>query len=246
MDATAKIKEELHAILEDRNNENNQNNICSYLENLQDRLKQTVRQHSEIIQSSVSLIKELGDVSTMLAMTQSGSDLHATKIKRLIVEFENLQSGDNSQGLSSRDVSNLRSIIADYQRLDESHLLQDSLMCFKLAKDSLEKVETLMNQLSATGWECAQSSQQSSHKLTDSQSASRSLREKIRAFNKASEQGKNPLQNFTLCFSSNSSTDIPSGDDIKPVADETRSRTNSGYEGDIDSEVDQVGETIQE
>lgn len=199
-----------------------------------------------MIHSSVSLVKELGDVSTMLALTQSGSDLQATNIKRLIMEFENLHAGDNSQGFSSSDVTNFRSILADYQRLDESHLLQDSLMCFKLAKESLEKVECLMSQLSAAGWETAKSSQQSNHTLADSQSASRSLREKIRAFNKASEQGNNDLQNFTMCFSSNSSTEIHSGDDVKPVSTATRSRTNSGYEGDVDSELDQVGETIKE
>lgn len=192
----------------------------------------------------MSLIKELGDVSTMLALTQSGSDLQTTNIKRLIMEFESLHTGDNSQGLTSRDVSNLRGIIADYQRLDESHLLQDSLMCFKKAKESLEKVESLMKQLSAAGWEMAQSLEQSHDNLKDSQSASRSLREKIRAFNKASEQGENPLQNFTLCFCNNSSPNIPSDDNIKPIPAGTRSRTNSGYEGDVDSEVNQVGETI--
>ncbi|KAH8312280.1 hypothetical protein KR044_010078, partial [Drosophila immigrans] len=200
-----------------------------YLGDLQDRLKQTVKQHSQIIHSSVSLIKELGEVSTMLSLSQSGSDLQATKIKRLIMEFENMHAGDTGEGLSTNDVRNLNAIIADYRRLEESHLLQDSLMCCKFANESLEKVQSLMNQLKTNDWEIPEASPQSS------QSVNRSLREKIRAFNQASEQGKNPLQNFSQCFSSNSSTDIVTRDPLNT----TRFRTNPGYEGDVDSEMDQ-------
>ncbi|XP_060650615.1 uncharacterized protein LOC132787530 isoform X1 [Drosophila nasuta] len=229
MDNADKSEEKLRAvILETNDGENPQTNICSYLENLQDRLKLTVKQHSQIINSSVSLIKELGEVSTMLTLSQAGSDLQITKIKRLIMEFENMHSGDSGQALSCNEVRNLQGIIADYRRLDESHLLQDSLMCCKLANESLNKVQTLMNQLTANGWKTNEASPQGSQILGASPSANCSLREKIRAFNQASEQGKNPLQNFAMCFSSKSNTDIiPS-----------RSHTNSGYEGDVDSEVD--------
>ncbi|KAH8359042.1 hypothetical protein KR093_004090, partial [Drosophila rubida] len=206
-----------------------------YLENLQDRLKETIKQHSQIIHASVSLIKELSDVATMLTLSQSGSELQVTNIKRLILEFENMHAGDNSRGLNSSDVNNLRGMITDYRRLDESHLLQDSLMCCKLANESLEKVQSLLHQLKANGWEMTEASPRSSHVLNGSQSANRSLREKIRAFNQASEQGENPLQNFSMCFSCNSNTDILPRD----LPDATRSRTNSGYEGDVDSEVDQ-------
>lgn len=228
----------LTALPKDIDIENTQH-ICLYLRNLRLRLKQTIQQHTELIQTSVNIIREMADVSTMLAMTQSGPEQQPTKIKRLIMEFENMHTGDN--GLSSVEVIELRELLADFRRLHESQLLRDSLMCFKRAKESFEKVETLLGQTgqSVLG-ESGQPSPQSSQAVVSSNSASRSLREKILAFNKASEKGQNMLQNFTHCFSKMSTTNIASADETQANPTASRSRTNSGYEGDVDSEIDQT------
>lgn len=210
-------------------------NICNYLQNLQSRLKETLQQHSQIILNSISLIKELGEVGKMLSLSQSPSDMQATRIKRLILEFENFYAGETSPRITNSDVGQLRELIADYRRLDESHLLQDSLMSFKHAKDTLDKVESLLNQLNTKGWVLAPSSSDSATRLGATQSDHRSLREKIRAFNKAAEQGKNTIQNFALCFHNNSSATLTA---LPAMA--TGSLTNSGYEGDMDSEGDQL------
>ncbi|KAH8409820.1 hypothetical protein KR222_009047, partial [Zaprionus bogoriensis] len=233
------------ALLEKVESKHAQDNICGYLRNLQCRLGQTLQQHSQMIHSSVGLIKELVEVAKMLALSQSNSELQANKIKRLIKEFESFNAGDTSPGLNAADVVQLRDLIADYRRLEESQLLQDSLLSFKHARDSLEKVAALLRQLNAAGWEMEldgeteQRSPDTAAQLEGSQSASRSLREKIRAFNKASEQGENALQNFALCFSNNnSSTNIANVSASLPP-ENSKSLTNSGYEGDVDSEADQ-------
>lgn len=210
-------------------------NICNYLQNLQSRLKETLQEHSQIILSSISLIKELGEVAKMLSLSQSPSDMQATKIKRLILEFENFYAGDACPRINSNDEVQLRELITDYRRLDESHLLQDSLMSFKHAKDTLDKVESLLSQLSTKGWVLTQSSDDSAPLLGVSQTDNRSLREKIRDFNKAAEQGKNIIQNFTLCFHSNSNSTLTA---VPALGN--GSLINSGYVGDMDSEGEQI------
>ncbi|XP_064549362.1 uncharacterized protein LOC135435973 isoform X2 [Drosophila montana] len=216
----------------------NTQHICLYLRNLRNRLKQTIQQHTDLIQTSVNIIREMADVSTMLAMSHCGTEQQPTKIKRLIMEFENMHTGDN--GLSSIEATELRELLADFRRLHESQLLRDSLMCFKRAKESFEKVDTLLGQSVQTGvGGSGHPSPQSSQAVVGSNSASRSLREKILAFNKASEKGQNMLQNFTHCFSKTSSTNIVPAGETQANPNASRSRTNSGYEGDVDSEVDQ-------
>lgn len=205
----------------------------------------TLEQHSQIILNSIGLIKELGEVAKMLSLSQSPSELKATKIKRLISEFESFYAGDTSPGINASEVVQLRELIADYRRLDESQLLQDSLMSFKHAKDTLDKVEGLLGELSTKGWVLSQAKSDSVPRLEASQSDNRSLREKIRAFNKAAEQGKNMIQNFTLCFHSNSSAtlaQLPIVSNDSQNNSNCNSNSNSGYEGDMDSEVEQLAE----
>lgn len=205
----------------------------------------TLEQHSQIILNSIGLIKELGEVAKMLSLSQSPSELKATKIKRLISEFESFYAGDTSPGINASEVVQLRELIADYRRLDESQLLQDSLMSFKHAKDTLDKVEGLLGELSTKGWVLSQAKSDSVPRLEASQSDNRSLREKIRAFNKAAEQGKNMIQNFTLCFHSNSSATLaplPIVSNDSQNNSNCNSNSNSGYEGDMDSEVEQLAE----
>lgn len=198
-------------------------NICNYLQNLQSRLKETLEQHSQIILNSISLIKELGEVAKMLSLSQSPSDLNATKIKRLISEFESFYAGDTTPGINVSEAVQLRELIADYQRLDESQLLQDSLMSFKHAKDTLDKVAALLGELSTKGWVLNLAKPDSVQRLEDSQNDNRSLREKIRAFNKAAEQGQNMIQNFTLCFHSNSSATLAA---LPIVSNESQTNSN--------------------
>ncbi|EDV91496.1 uncharacterized protein LOC6568416 [Drosophila grimshawi] len=211
--------------------------ICNYLQSLRDRLKQTLQQHSEMIQTSVNLVREMSDLATTLALTQSTLEQQPTKIKRLIMEFESLHAGDN--GLGSVDAMEFHGLLTDFRRLHESQLLRDSLMCFKRAKDSLEEIDLLLSQRLFTEKLC-ESAQASPNNSRATMSASRCLRDRILAFNQASSvQGQNMLQNFTTCFS-NSCPNIATADEMKPPALGSRSHTNSGYEGDVDSEIEQV------
>ncbi|EDW15408.2 uncharacterized protein LOC6573888 [Drosophila mojavensis] len=212
----------------------NTQHICTYLRNLRERLKQTVQQHTDLIQASVNLVKEMSDVATTLGLTQSEPEQPPTKIKRLIMEFENMNTADNN----SIEAIELRDLLADFRRLHESQLLRDSLMCYKRAKESFEKVECMLDQIAQGCPDGSQASSESSQAGVSSNS--RSLREKIQAFNKASVIGQDMLQNFTHCFSNNSSVDVESADEVKVSSVTSNSNWNSGYEGDVDSEMDPI------
>ncbi|ALC46584.1 CG1971 [Drosophila busckii] len=220
--------------------------ICIYLQNLRERLKLTVKQHSEMIQTSINIIKEIEEVSKMLTFTKSGPDQQSSKIRHLIQEFEGfrditINTGDGSPRLSLSDVMDIRGLLSDFERLKESQALRDSLISFKRAKDSLEKVESLISQFSTNNVpEPQRSATQCSMPLSiSSSSANRSLRERIQAFNKATEQGQNPAEHFSSCFNSRCNCEANAVNEVKPLAAPTSSRTFSGYEGDVDSEAEQ-------
>ncbi|XP_030371605.1 uncharacterized protein LOC115621911 [Scaptodrosophila lebanonensis] len=221
--------------------------VCTYLSDLRNRLKDTCQQHSSAIQTSVSIIKELGDVSSLLGQSseQKGSSPQSmTKIKRLILEFESAQacnaSPSKSTGLAQSDLGDLRQLIGDFERLNQSQLLGESLLLFNRAKESFEQIETFLEKF-GTG--------DAQHPSPQASSNSLSLREKIQMFNKAAEQGNNTAHHFASCFSSNTSMEeiYESATEIKPkqAPSHTNSMGQSGYEGDVDSELDQPEKSIK-
>ncbi|XP_017073361.2 uncharacterized protein LOC108109379 [Drosophila eugracilis] len=219
--------------------------ISAYLQNLRDRLRQGIQQHEEVVQSSLQLLKEVGDVNNMMQFARNGHQAQATKIRRLIMGFETVNAA-NSQQISTvagislpSDLTEIHDLLVEFEHLNDSKVLRESLLSFKRARESLEKV---LGFLEKTGNESPRSSPQGSM-LFKCPSASRSLREKIEAFNKVLEAAPENLgdtcRHFTECFCSCCSLDESpesGGKGPLPVA----SKTNSGYEGDIDSEVEQT------
>ncbi|EDW99270.1 uncharacterized protein LOC6539056 [Drosophila yakuba] len=216
-----------------------------YLRNLQDRFRLGIQEHQKVLQSSVQLLKEVGDVNNMVQFVIWGHPAQATKIQRLIVGFETVNAVNAPQtsavagiGLPS-DMTEIHGLLGEFEHLNESQVLRESLVNFKRARESLEKV---LGALEKIGNESPRSSPPGSQ-LFGCPSASRSLREKIEAFNKVLEDAPEKLgdtcRHFKECFCSCCSLEEsfePSGDKPLPVA----SKTNSGYEGDIDSEVEQA------
>lgn len=206
--------------------------ISAYLNGLRERLRSSVQQHQEAAQSSVQLLKDLGDVANMMQVARTGSPVQATKIRRLILGFETVNATQHpAVGCISlpTDISEIRSLIKEFEHLNESQLLRESLMSFKHARETLEKVSDFLER----------TDRESPHGCP---SASRSLREKIEAFNKVLGEGSakkaDTCRHFTNCFSSRCSLEdavsAPNPDHPKITA----SKTNSGYEGDVDSEVE--------
>lgn len=219
--------------------------ISAYLQNLRDRLREGIQQHQMVVQSSLQLLKEVGDVNNMMQLARSGHQAQATKIRRLIMGFETANAANAPQiptvaGISlPSDLSEIHGLLVEFEHLNESQVLRESLLSFKRARESLEKVLGFLEKI---GNESPRPSPQGSQ-LFGSPSASRSLREKIEAFNKVLEAAPEKLgdtcRHFTECFCSCCSLDEShesGGRKPLPVA----SKTNSGYEGDIDSEVEQA------
>ncbi|EDW81601.1 uncharacterized protein Dwil_GK12159 [Drosophila willistoni] len=217
---------------DDENESEHTRRICIYLHNLQNRLKQGVAQHTDLVQKSVRLLKEVNDVSTTLALAKSGSNNQKTKIKRLIMEFE---SGCATPG--QEDLMELRDLLADFEKLHENQLLQESLLNFKRAGDSFEKVYAFLETVGLGNNTSPHPSPQPSQLMT-TQSTNRSLRERIEAFNKSLELGTNISQDFVRCFSSHCSLENSEKITSQSKLPNIGSRTNSGYEGDVDSEIE--------
>nr|XP_017007783.2 uncharacterized protein LOC108064674 [Drosophila takahashii] len=218
--------------------------ISAYLQNLRDRLREGIQQHQTVVQSSMQLLKEVGDVNSMMQLARSGHQAEATKIRRLIMGFETVNTANAAQipsvaGISlPSDLSEIHGLLVEFEHLNESQVLRESLQSFKRARESLEKVLGFLEKI---GNESPRASPQGSQ-LFGSPSASRSLREKIEAFNKVLEASPEKLgdtcRHFTECFCSCCSLDESECRDHKPLP--CASKTNSGYEGDIDSEVEQA------
>ncbi|XP_052835325.1 uncharacterized protein LOC128252010 isoform X2 [Drosophila gunungcola] len=215
------------------------------LQSLRDRLRQGIQQHQEVVQSTVQLLKEVGDVVNMMQLGGSGHQGQPTKIRRLIVGFEAINSANASQihsveGISlSSNLTEIHSLLVELEHLNESAVLGETQKKFKRARESLEKaLDFLEKRSSESPRPFPQVSQ-----LTGCPSASRSLREKIEAFNKVLEVTPEKLdstgRHFTDCFCSCCSlAESPESGGHKPLP--SASKTNSGYEGDIDSEVEQT------
>ncbi|XP_068154198.1 uncharacterized protein [Drosophila tropicalis] len=224
---------------DDDNESEHTRRICIYLHKLQNRLKQGVAQHTDLVQKSVRLLKEVNDVSATLAVARSGANHQKTKIKRLIMEFE---SGSATQG--QEDLMELRDLLADFEKLHENQLLQESLLNFKRAGDSFQKVFAFLETVGLGNNTSPQPSPQPSQLMT-TQSTNRSLRERIEAFNKSLELGTNISQDFVRCFSSHCSLENIEKSPSELKLQNVGSRTNSGYEGDVDSEIEQADVEIQ-
>ncbi|SPP80260.1 uncharacterized protein LOC117583794 [Drosophila guanche] len=215
-----------------------------YVRRLHDRLRQCVQRNNENMQESVKLLKELSDVCDSTLTTSSNTP----KIKHLIRNFETIGGASGASAESSKqssDMLEMRSLLLKFKTLNDEDLLRDCLMTFKCAKVKFEKLQTCLENMCSAPIECARPIQ-AEKKLSPSTSVSPSLREKILAFNKALGDGRETSKYFMDCFSSRCSFHDPlpetSVEEMKPPM-QPWSRTNSGYEGDIDSEVEQAHQT---
>ncbi|KAH8250369.1 hypothetical protein KR026_011506, partial [Drosophila bipectinata] len=227
--------------LDDVDEKEQMHRMSAYLYGLRERLRSSIQQHQEVAQSSVQLLKDLGDVANMMQVARTSSPTQVTKIRRLIMGFETVNATQNpAVGFISlpTDVSEIRSLITEFENLNESQLLRESMMSFKHARESLEKVSAFLD---STGRESPRSSPHPSQ-LIGCPSASRSLREKIEAFNKVLGEGSakqgDTCRHFTDCFSSRSTVEEEASALGSEKPKIVASKTNSGYEGDVDSEVE--------
>ncbi|XP_020817510.1 uncharacterized protein LOC110191106 [Drosophila serrata] len=210
--------------------------LSSYLQSLRDRLRWALQQNQEAISSSMKLLKEVGDISGVL-LTKSGSQIPATKIRRLIMGFEAVSGSNISQHSTvpeiplSNDLTGTRALLVEFETLNESQILRESIVSFKSAAESLEKVLTVLEKPKN------QASQLSTKPQASQHSTRRNLREKIEAFNKGEKLGDN-CRHFTNCFRTSPSTDEMQNAFEGNNASNNASKTNSGYEGDVDTEAE--------
>nr|XP_014085819.1 uncharacterized protein LOC106614551 [Bactrocera oleae] len=119
-----------------------------YLNDLKERLKELRVQHDEVIQNSVDIIKEIDEVSSGLLLPQNSdidSSDNVTKIKKLIKEFETARESNSTKiPVSIESKVDIRKILQNFEKLNESHVLKESLVLFKRAKESLEKIDTFL------------------------------------------------------------------------------------------------------
>ncbi|XP_004534287.1 uncharacterized protein LOC101449067 [Ceratitis capitata] len=119
-----------------------------YLNDLKERLKELRVQHDEVIKNSVEIIKEIDEVSSGLLHPQNNelnSTDNVTKIKRLIKEFETVkESNSNKMPVSIESKVDIRRILQNFEKLNESHVLKESLVLLKRAKESLEKIDIFL------------------------------------------------------------------------------------------------------
>lgn len=105
-------------------------------------------QNDAVIHNSEAIIRELDEVSSTLVFTENcGSgqgNERLTKIKQLILEFE--KSNDECSAKTTivpETHVNLKQIKENFEKFAGSQLLKDSLLLFRRAKESLEKIDTL-------------------------------------------------------------------------------------------------------
>ncbi|XP_053947362.1 uncharacterized protein LOC128856031 [Anastrepha ludens] len=119
-----------------------------YLNDLKERLKELRVQHDEVIQNSVDIIKEIDEVSSELLLPQNSGvspNHNAAKIKQLIQEFETARESNSTKApISIESKVDIRKILQNFEKLNDSHVLKESLVLFKRAKESLEKIDTFL------------------------------------------------------------------------------------------------------
>lgn len=179
----------------------------------------------------MQLLREVEDVAGgMMQLAKTGSRTPAPKIRRLIMGFESQNPTMPAISLSA-DLAGDRALLVDFETLNDSQTLRESIVSFKRAGESMEKVLAVLEMPKS------KASQLSSKPQASQLSTKRNLREKIEAFNKG-EKLVDTCRHFTNCFSTSHSADelhpATEGHNVNRIV----SRTNSGYEGDVDTEAE--------
>ncbi|KAH8267331.1 hypothetical protein KR018_011352, partial [Drosophila ironensis] len=229
-------------LLEDVDEKQQVQHISAYLHSLKDRLRVTIQQHQDVVHSSVQLLKDLSDVNNMVQVGESGNQTQVPKIRRLIMGFETVSAAQLPPvpgSIMPSDISGMRSLLTEFEDLHESQVLREALSNCKRARESLDKVLAILDRIGGESPGTSIGTNQDN----GSQSDNKSLREKIVAFNKVleteSSKPGDPCIHFAKCFSSRTSLeDQDNQDPVTATAQHAASRTNSGYEGDVDSEVE--------
>lgn len=129
-----------------------------YLQDLKERLQQLRHKHDEVIQNSVDIIKEIDQVSSTLLLptgsdgnSQNNGEENKPKIKKLIKEFETANSKHVNGSVKPQVIIegsvNIQEILKNFEQLNDSHVLKDSLLFFRKAKESLEKIDNFFGKL---------------------------------------------------------------------------------------------------
>ncbi|XP_005179339.1 uncharacterized protein LOC101887782 [Musca domestica] len=215
-----------------------------YLQDLKDRLNELRLQHNAVIRNSEDIINEIDEVSsTLLLVDDAASDItpeRMTKIRKLIHEFEKAKdkkfNRTSPQTPETKPHVNIKKILENFEKLNDSHLLQDSLQLFRRAKESLDRIDYFL---------------QSPKDISETRNLTSDIRHKINIFSynknesrkeaRGNDIGKcddgmdvrETISNYVSCCSSLNS--------ISKDHDHSGEFTNSlnGYEGDNDdSEFD--------
>ncbi|XP_067632774.1 GTPase activating protein homolog 3 [Eurosta solidaginis] len=119
-----------------------------YLNDLKERINELRLKHDEVIQNSVDIIKEIDDVSSGLLIPHNSNispNANVNKIKKLIQEFETAKESNSTKTSITIDSKvDIRKILQNLEKLNESHVLKESLVIFKRAKESLDKIDTFL------------------------------------------------------------------------------------------------------
>uniref|UniRef100_A0A1B0AGL4 Uncharacterized protein n=1 Tax=Glossina pallidipes TaxID=7398 RepID=A0A1B0AGL4_GLOPL len=171
-----------------------------YLQDLKERLKQLRQKHDEVIQNSVEIIREIEEVSSTLLVTPqesvSNTEENMTKIKKLIQEFETAKQQETGSKtklpvvLESR--VDIQQILQNFEQLTESRVLKESLLLFRKAKESFEKIDNFFGKLgcldgsvTAAATTAAAISRNNVREARLSKTASNNVRSKIELFNQS-------------------------------------------------------------
>uniref|UniRef100_A0A1A9VYD1 Uncharacterized protein n=1 Tax=Glossina austeni TaxID=7395 RepID=A0A1A9VYD1_GLOAU len=171
-----------------------------YLQDLKERLKQLRQKHDEVIQNSVEIIREIEEVSSSLLVAPqenvSNAEENMTKIKKLIQEFESAKR----QGTSSKTKLpvvlesrvDIQQILQNFEHLTESRVLKESLLLFRKAKESFEKIDNFFGKLgcldgsvNAVNAATAAISRYNVREAQLNKTASNNVRSKIELFNQS-------------------------------------------------------------
>ncbi|XP_037943258.1 uncharacterized protein LOC119685237 [Teleopsis dalmanni] len=197
-----------------------------YLNDLKNRLQELRLKHDEVIHESVEIIQEIGDVGTTL-MSKSMSTVPSKpkgSIKDLIKTFENVSLADTIKPVPAK-VSigakvDINKILENFEKLNQSHVLKESLMLFKRCKESFEKIDSMLDDPGV--------------ELEDDNI---NLKGKIELFNnngsntKVSSSGKQPSM-YGSCSSLQSVENFHSSLDILEPEPSTSTHNIEGYDGD--------------
>lgn len=222
--------------------------------------------HDEVIQHSVDIIKEIDEVSSTLLLPQSlasnESGENITRIKQLIHEFEGAKNASSQKVSTAPTIESkvdIRKILQNFEQLNESHVLKESLVLFKRAKESFEKIDTFFDKLGTSRKKSDGGGPDGPNDENNNDSVSvgggavgvsnsgvsdgcgkhSSLKHKINMFNGGKEFEKTPSRYASCCSSIMSIEAFRSTEDIVVAEVNSSVSSENGYEGDNDdSEYD--------